>query len=200
MAMTNFKKRVLSLQSELKVPKGQFNKFGNYSYRSCEDILEAAKAMCSKYDVILTLSDEIVNVGGRFYVKATAMLKDTETEECVFNTAYAREAETKKGMDESQITGAASSYARKYALNGLLCIDDNKDADTPEYSSQQTKSNASQPPQKSGYTCKTCGREVKDYPKADGSVIPAAEVYRSCGGMCTACYRKAQQNAGNETK
>lgn len=125
------------IQAELKAPKGQYNQFGKYKYRSCEDILEAVKPLLAKYDAQLTISDELVQVGERYYIKATATIKDDATpphEEHV--TAYAREAETKKGMDESQITGTASSYARKYALNGLFLIDDTKDADTDEYTSR----------------------------------------------------------------
>ena len=115
------------IQSELKAPKNQRNNFGGYNYRSCEDIMEAVKPLLSKYGVVLTVCDDMVCVGNRIYVKATATL--TDGEDSITNSAFAREAEIKKGMDESQITGAASSYARKYALNGLFCIDDTKDAD-----------------------------------------------------------------------
>lgn len=118
------------IQNELKAPKSQRNNFGGYNYRSCEDILEALKPVLAQYKAAIVLSDEIVEVGGRVYVKATATIK-TETEtESVSVTAYARETEARKGMDEAQITGAASSYARKYALSGLFAIDDTKDADT----------------------------------------------------------------------
>lgn len=123
------------IQQELKAPKGQFNKFGGYHYRSAEDILEAVKPLLAKTKAELILSDEIVEVGGRVYVKATALLSDGSEQAKV--TAYAREPEDKKGMDASQITGTASSYARKYALNGLFLIDDTKDADTDEYRQQQ---------------------------------------------------------------
>ena len=123
--------KLLKIQTDLKAPKGQFNKFGNYKYRSCEDILEALKPLLARECCTLTLSDEMVEIGGRVYVKATATLTDGTATERV--TAYAREEESKKGMDASQVTGAASSYARKYALNGLFCIDDTKDADTDEY-------------------------------------------------------------------
>lgn len=137
-------KNLLQIQSELKAPKGQYNSFGKYKYRSCEDILEAAKPICAKYGVVLTLSDELVNIGERYYIKATARLVDDEgNSEAV--TAYAREEETKKGMDGSQITGTASSYARKYALNGLFLIDDTKDADTDEYKKQGDKKQTSKP-------------------------------------------------------
>jgi len=118
------------IQQKLKAPKGQRNSFGNYNYRSCEDILEAVKPLLCR--ATLTLTDEVVEVGGRVYVKATARFytgNECNATEDVSVSAYAREAETKKGMDDAQITGSASSYARKYALNGLFCIDDTKDAD-----------------------------------------------------------------------
>ena len=125
------------IQQELKAPKGQYNSFGKYNYRSCEDILEAVKPLLKLKRLVLTINDELVNVGDRYYIKAVAILKDTEDEGLtITNTAYAREAETKAGMDLSQITGTASSYARKYALNGLFLIDDTKDADTDEHAKQ----------------------------------------------------------------
>ena len=119
------------IQSELKAPKGQKNNFGNYSYRSAEDILSAVKPLLQKHEVSLIISDDIVGVEGRVYVQATATLwlDDKDCEPLARSTGFAREALTKKGMDDAQITGSASSYARKYALNGLLCIDDNKDPD-----------------------------------------------------------------------
>ena len=143
-------KELLQIQSELKAPKGQYNSFGKYKYRSCEDILEAVKPLCVKYGVILTLSDEIVQVGERYYIKATARL---QKEGCtdVSVTAYAREALDKKGMDDSQITGTASSYARKYALNGLFCIDDTKDADTDEYVKKTKTGTKSDTPDKEAW-------------------------------------------------
>ena len=120
-------KKLLSIQSELKAPKGQYNSFGKYRYRSCEDILESVKPLLVKEGVTLTISDEMVEIGGRIYVKATASVHfDGQT---ISVSAYAREEESKKGMDGSQVTGASSSYARKYALNGLFCIDDTKDSD-----------------------------------------------------------------------
>lgn len=117
------------IQKKLKAPKSNYNSFGKYNYRSCEDILEAVKPLLG--DNTLTLSDEVVQIGDRIYVKATAVFRDGATETRV--SAFAREAESKKGMDESQVTGTASSYARKYALNGLFLIDDTKDADTDEF-------------------------------------------------------------------
>lgn len=155
----NIYEKLSEIQNELKAPKGQYNSFGKYKYRSCEDILEAVKPICKKYKATLVLSDEMVVLGGndygnkktiiegdnetttfealRYYIKATATLYDTEEEKSISNTAYAREELEKKGMDGSQITGTASSYARKYALNGLFNIDDTKDADTNEYKEQQ---------------------------------------------------------------
>ena len=126
---------LLKIQQELKAPKNQVNNFGKYKYRSCEDILQAVKPLLEKYNFILTMNDEIVEIGGRVYVKATVTLyydsdaSDNVKLSSISTTAYAREPAAKKGMDESQITGATSSYARKYALNGMFCIDDAKDAD-----------------------------------------------------------------------
>ena len=125
------------VQAKLKAPKNQVNKFGGYKYRSCEDILEAVKPLLDECDATLTIGDSIEVVADRVYVKATATFKAGEEVESV--TAYAREPITKKGMDEPQITGTASSYARKYALNGLFLIDDTKDADSNEYTEQQNK-------------------------------------------------------------
>jgi len=117
------------IQSQLKAPKNQYNAFGKYSYRSCEDILEALKPLLAETKTILTIADDIVQITDRYYIKATATLVDIETGKKIETSALAREEENKKGMDASQITGSASSYARKYALNGLFCIDDTKDSD-----------------------------------------------------------------------
>lgn len=122
-------KELIAIQSELKAPKSQFNKFGGYKYRKAEDILEAVKPLLNKQKCTLTITDDIVMLGNRIYVKATATIKN-EKGEFETTTGWAREEETKKGMDGSQITGASSSYARKYALNGLFAIDDNADSDT----------------------------------------------------------------------
>lgn len=118
------------IATELKAPKGQYNSFGKYRYRSCEDILEAVKPLLAKYGASLVLDDEIIAVGTRFYVRATARLTTLDGMSCILTRALAREPEEKKGMDASQVTGTASSYARKYALNGLFLIDDNRDDDT----------------------------------------------------------------------
>lgn len=123
--------KLVKIQSELKAPKGNYNSFGKYKYRSCEDILEAVKPLLARENCTLTLQDDVILIGDRFYIKATASI--TDGSETVSTTAFARESNEKKGMDDSQITGTASSYARKYALNGLFLIDDTKDADTDEY-------------------------------------------------------------------
>jgi hypothetical protein len=130
--MNSLNKKLSEIQRKLKAPKGQQNNFGNYRYRSCEDILEAVKPLLG--DCTITITDEVIEVAGRVYVKSTATISDGENH--ISTNSYAREAEHKKGMDESQVTGSTSSYARKYALNGLLLIDDTKDADTIEGKSQ----------------------------------------------------------------
>ncbi len=128
-----------AIQSELSVPKGRENKFGGFNYRSCEDILDAVKPLLKKHNCVLTVSDEIVMLGTRFYVKATATLSVVGSkDESISVSALAREVESKTKMDDAQITGAASSYARKYALNGLFCIDDTKDADTMDNTKPET--------------------------------------------------------------
>ena len=122
-------KKLMGIQTKLKAPKSQRNSFGNYNYRSCEDILEAVKPLLDEFKVALTIKDEIILIGERYYIKATATLIDIDTGDTTETSAYARESAEKRGMDASQVTGATSSYARKYALNGLFAIDDNKDAD-----------------------------------------------------------------------
>lgn len=150
--------KLAAVQRELKAPKGQFNSFGKYKYRSCEDILEALKPVLSKNGCAVVLSDSVEQVGDRFYICAKATITDYETYEQVHNTAFAREDTDKKGMDGSQITGTASSYARKYALNGLFLIDDTKDADTDAYHEQ------------------TAGEKHKEEPKIAAATAKANEV------------------------
>lgn len=127
----NIHQKLQGIQSSLKAPKGQTNKFGGYRYRSAEDILTSVKPLLAEWACTLVITDEMVEVGGRVYVKSTAVIASTEdsSDSSIHVNAYAREAETKKGMDDAQITGSASSYARKYALNGLFAIDDTKDPD-----------------------------------------------------------------------
>lgn len=183
--------KLADIQHELKAPKGQYNAFGKYKYRSCEDILEALKAVLAQHECFVTLSDEIVLIGERYYIKSTVTICDAETGEKYQNTALAREDADKKGMDGSQITGAASSYARKYALNGLFAIDDTKDADA--LLGEKSPTQPPKTPAKStseAIKCKTCGSVIKDTEKG-GKVTPAAKVASSLDGMCPECWRKA---------
>lgn len=149
------REKLKAIQTELKAPKNLYNKFGNYSYRNAEGICEAVKPFLEKYNVALVIWDEVIEIGGRIYVKAYARIMDCEssknptdataTEDYITATAYARECESKKGMDDAQITGATSSYARKYALNGLFLLDDTKDVDTEEYQAQSKSGSKSAP-------------------------------------------------------
>lgn len=132
------------VQGALKAPKGQYNSFGKYAYRSCEDIVEAVKPLLTARGLLLTITDDIVLIGARFYVRATATV--TDGKDTVSNTAFAREPDDKKGMDPSQVTGMSSSYARKYALNGLFCIDDTKDTDTMDNRQAIAEVNAAKSP------------------------------------------------------
>lgn len=132
----NLKEKISRTQREMKAPKNLFNSFGKYKYRNAESILEAVKPYEEKYRFFLTVSDAVEEIGGRFYIRATATVADVDSDASVSVSALAREPETKKGMDESQITGTASSYARKNALGGLFLLDDTKDADTDEYAEQ----------------------------------------------------------------
>lgn len=154
--------KLSKIQGELKAPKSQRNSFGKYNYRSCEDILEAVKPLLAKYGACLVLEDEPVQSGEYHYIKATATIYDSESGDKISNTAYAREPKQQSGMSDSQLTGTASSYARKYALNGLFCIDDTKDADTDEYQKQI----ASKPVQKQAEAetippCACCGKRLQ---------------------------------------
>lgn len=177
MAAKTLQQKLIEIQAELKAPKSQFNKFGGYNYRNCEDILEAVKPLCAKHEIVPLLSDEIVLIGERYYVKAVAKVTDGKDE--IITTAFARESLDKKGMDESQITGSASSYARKYALNGLFCIDDTKDADFMDNS--QSKKAAPAPATKpkethvKGYDEFVALQKSKKVPPAEITKYIAAE-------------------------
>lgn len=179
MAAKTLQQKLIEIQAELKAPKSQFNKFGGYNYRNCEDILEAVKPLCAKHEIVPLLSDEIIMIGDRFYVKATAKVTDGKDE--IATTAFARESKDKKGMDESQITGSASSYARKYALNGLFCIDDTKDADFMD-NSQSNKQQQPKPQQQlpkethvKGYDEFIALQKTKKVPPAEITKYIAAE-------------------------
>jgi hypothetical protein len=177
------------IQAELKAPKSQYNKFGNYNYRSSEDILEAVKPLLHKHKCTLTIKDDVVQVGDRIYIKAIVTLKTKDSQEEV--TAFAREAQTKKGMDESQITGAASSYARKYALNGLFLIDDTKDADTMDNSVQTAKKPAVSTPQKKQMTDKVMDKIMDKIANGESDVLTNTQKHY----MLTAGQHKQILNA-----
>lgn len=204
--------KLLAIQAELKAPKGQYNSFGKYNYRSCEDILEAVKPLCKAHNALVMISDVLECINGRFYVKAEATFVDTETSENVYVSAYAREADGKKGMDESQVTGTASSYARKYALNGLFCIDDAKDADTDAYSRQTGKAGkqtdkppVSPTPPPAVVKCKDCGKPITDVEWANGKKTSAEKmvnqtIQRYGVALCGDCYtvRRAQEQGNGD--
>ena len=164
-----FFEKLVAIQTDLKAPKGQKNTFGGYKYRSCEDILEAVKPLLARNGLVLNISDEVLEIGGRVYVKAKATITDGQNFQTA--TAYAREAETKKGMDPAQVTGTSSSYARKYALNGLFCIDDTKDPDTDEY----TKRTSGKKEKESEISFGTANAEDKDLPFDVGTPEPQGE-------------------------
>lgn len=185
--------KLLEIQQAIKAPKDQRNDFGNYKYRSCEDIVEAVKPLLGEQKAVLTISDEIKMVGDRYYIFATASIVDVETGERVEVTAQAREADSKKGMDPSQVTGATSSYARKYALNGLLAIDDTKDADA--------QAPAQEPDYKPFPKCEMCGGDITADILGDGKQYSPDQIARATKKqtgqqICSDCMRKLK---GHET-
>lgn len=184
--------KLIVVQEALKAPKGQRNDFGKYNYRSCEDILEAVKPILRQNKCALTISDELVNVGDRYHIKATATLWDSESENRVEVSAFAREEETKEGMDGSQITGASSSYARKYALNGLFCIDDTRDSDGTNDHGKGQQSAREAPPKVS---CPKCGAGIGPAKQKDGSIATPDKILEQIG-MCKRCYNK--EHMGDE--
>lgn len=210
--------KLLAIQAELKAPKNQHSNFGNFNYRSCEDILEAVKPLCKASKALVVVSDNVECVNGRFYIKATATFLDVETGENVCSVAYAREPESKKGMDDCQLTGAASSYARKYALNGLFCIDDAKDPDTDAYGRQTGKDNPQKQPNKRPdnptppapppaiVKCMDCQKPITDVTWANGSKTNAKTMVNKTiqkygVPLCGDCYtmrRAKEQTDGNQ--
>ena len=196
----NIQEKLTTIQLELKAPKSKRNNFGNYNYRSCEDILEAVKPLLAANMCSLTLDDDVLCIGDRVYVKATATLTDHAEGATISTNAFAREAETKKGMDESQITGTASSYARKYALNGLFAIDDTKDADTDEYQGREApRQAAKQEPKQTAkpFKCSVCGNDVVpvsfDGKNYSARAIAEQTTKKKGQCMCWDCYMKAVQ-------
>lgn len=160
MSEMNLYQKLLEIQKTLKAPKGQYNSFGKYKYRSAEDILESVKPLNAEQGMLLTLTDEPILIGDWHYIKAAATITDGTSTHTV--TAYARESQDKKGMDHSQVTGTASSYARKYALNGLYLIDDTKDADTDEYQSQNNQQSSKASEKQLNFVNKLLKGQVND--------------------------------------
>ena len=187
---------LMTIQTKLKAPKGKFNSFGKYRYRSCEDILEAVKALLAETKTTLTLNDEIVQLGDRYYIRRTATLMNSKGD-IMQTTAYAREAETKAGMDASQITGTASSYRRKYALNGLFAIDDNADPDTEEYRNE-TKRKETKRKEAAKAPPKSETKRKKDPdPKPEPEATVEEYVCSVCGKkMSETWYRQSKEKYG----
>lgn len=194
--------KLAKVQSELKAPKNQYNSFGKYNYRSCEDILEAAKPLCIANGLLLTVSDEVVQVGDRIYIRATASVTDGEGTIQTFGMA--REAEEKRGMDSSQLTGATSSYARKYALGGLFALDDTKDADATNKHGKDNaqavveKAQAAGVPVEKEYKCCDCGKEFQAFTDKNGKTWSAGQVFHMSESnntdgkaRCSSCMKKA---------
>lgn len=174
----NIMEKLSCVQEELKAPKSKYNSFGKYNYRSCEDILEGAKPLLKKHGLAMTLSDSIEQIGERYYIKATANVADLESGEIHSVSALAREPFDKKGMDDSQISGTASSYARKYALNGLFLIDDTKDADTDEYHNQTATYPANKAERKADApapVCDKCGKLIVGYEGRNGKMVTSEQ-------------------------
>ena len=206
--MSIFEKLSL-IQEELKAPKNQYNDYGKYSYRNCEDILEAVKPLCKKNNTTLILFDEPMIIGERYYIRATATLVDLEdVNATIAVVAYAREEESKKGMDGSQVTGAASSYARKYALNGLFCIDDAKDSDYTNTGNSAPKQNTGKQPQQKATPqqqpethsekCAMCGKYITMIRFGSGKVQTAEDIIKSSmkgfgKKLCYSCLKQAAE-------
>lgn len=197
MAELNFYQKLSDIQLRLKAPKNQRNNFGKYNYRNCEDILEAVKPLLNEHQLYINISDSIETIGNRFYVKATVTVSDGTTS--ITTNAFAREEESKKGMDGSQVTGASSSYARKYALNGMFAIDDTKDSDA---TNQGNKSNQEQPKEPKEYCCTNCGAPFQPFTaKSTGRQFTAAQAYhmsetkygRALCGNCSGKFKNQEE-------
>lgn len=193
-------KRLFEIQQRLKAPKGQYNSFGGYKFRSCEDIQEAVKPLLNELNLVLICEDNVIAIYNRYYIEATVTLFDAETGDVVAHTkAFAREEENKKGMDGSQITGASSSYARKYALNGLFAIDDTKDSDTTNTHGKESKaSNITDQDLTNALIDEQLAKEDKKFKCADcGKAITARAYdysYNHFGkGLCMDCQNKAKK-------
>ena len=187
--MNSIYTKLLHIQQNLKALKNQYNEFGNYYYRSCEDIQEALKPLLVEEKVVLFLSDEVVCIGERYYIKASAILQDAESDERIINTAYAREPESKPKMDNAQITGSCSSYARKYALNGLFCIDDAKDPDTMDNTGRsQTANRANDSSQPANHSNGSSQQSTSHVQRQHINAIKA-EIARTGAKEAAVCYQ-----------
>lgn len=187
------KEKLLAVQTEIKAPKNLYNSFGGFKYRNAEAILESAKPILKSLMLCLVISDEVVEVAGRPYVKATATISETKPDipETITATAYARIPDNKKGMDDAQLTGAASSYARKYALNGLFLLDDNKDADTDEYKTTTDRAPEPEPTPEptapAAFICEDCGNPITARGKASAEKIAASSRAKFGRQLCYNC-------------
>lgn len=194
--------KLFTIQQKVKATKSEYNSFGKYSYRSAEGIIESIKPILAETKTFITLGDDIREIGGRIYVMADAILHDIESENIIVTKAFAREAEEKKGMDESQITGAASSYARKYALSGLLLLDDNKDADSDEYTAKTQEKGKSEPKKTTSkpapierFKCSDCGGFIEDHQGVPASKIAEATKKKYGKMICMNCSAKRRAEA-----
>lgn len=191
---------LLAIQRDLKANKGQYNPFGKYYYRSAEDIVESVKPLLAELGLILKMSDEIVLVGDRYYVKATATVIDIVTGDSESTVAYAREPQDKKGTDASQITGAASSYSRKYALNGLFAIDDCKDADTAEYNAENAQDGAGRVQNQKPTTNTSSPQKAAQSDNLRAKALKGLnEIIKTCGCTSTELVAIAQKHYGKSS-
>lgn len=199
MAEKTVDSKLMEIQAKLKAPKSQYNAFGKYSYRSCEDILEAVKPLLKAQNCVLTLTDEVVAIGNRIYLKATACFSDNDSGKIIEVNGFAREEETKKGMDGSQITGAASSYARKYALNGLFLIDDTKDSDFTNQPPKEPKPDnrpTIEPPPPPAQKCMKCGRTIEAGGGMTSAEVATARMNKYGLALCNKCAHDFKNNGG----
>lgn len=186
-----FYEKLSDIQMRLKAPKSQYNSFGKYNYRNCEDILEAVKPLLNEHKLYINISDSVESIGGRYYIKAVVTVSDGENS--ISSQAYAREEESKKGMDGSQVTGASSSYARKYALNGMFAIDDTKDSDTTNTHEKDQE--------KKEYKCESCGKLFSDF-NWNGKHYTAGQAYemskkKNGKPLCKGCADKQKSEQVN---
>lgn len=197
--------KLFTIQQKVKATKTEYNSFGKYSYRSAEGIIESIKPILAETKTFITLGDDIREIGGRIYVEASAILHDTESENIVVTKALARESEEKKGMDEAQITGSASSYARKYALSGLLLLDDNKDADSDEFTartqqkanSEPKKASSKKEEKKADLICADCGNPITETQGVSAEKLASKTKEKYGVSICFECSQRRRAEAEN---